>query len=574
MDIKALLEKLRAAETKAQAEEARDELLDAYQTVRNSEAGVGADEVAVLTEIKAGIEEATASIAEFEAAEAELADQLAELDEGVLPSDDADEDETAEVDADADEVDVDAEADADVDADADEKELVTASGGKPSAAKLAARVPAKAKSKPEPETEPGVTWRAGADVHNKGAVLDRSAIDAAVAEVGEAMRGSNAGDGVRMKAASFQADIDADRWLDGTFAQNREKIETAKAAHIANASDHDYLEASGGICDPLPANRAIEVIGGTSRPVRDCLVRFGADDGGVRYVLPLGLPGYEALTAGSGAFGVVTEAQDAAGYISQGGTTPDKSCFQVPCRPETSVVVDEYYSCLCFGNFQQRFNQENVSEHVQLNAINFARQAELQLLAGLTAGSTAVTGPAIATLGAYRTVLNHAITLASGIRARHRLPKEFPVRAIIPQYLCDLIREDLINQPSHYPGQDTPTNDDVVRLFRAQGVNLCISPDLDIATFGVPQAAGNINQFPATIPWFVFPEGTWSHLDGGVLDLGVVRDSVLNTTNDYCTWMASFENVMFTGLESYLVTSALCPSGAASAPIAVPCPTF
>lgn len=36
--------------------------------------------------------------------------------------------------------------------------------------------------------------------------------------------------------------------------------------------------------------------------------------------------------------------------------------------------------------------------------------------------------------------------------------------------------------------------------------------------------------------------GTWIHLDGGTLDLGVVRDSVVNSKCDYPIFVETFES--------------------------------
>jgi len=61
--------------------------------------------------------------------------------------------------------------------------------------------------------------------------------------------------------------------------------------------------------------------------------------------------------------------------------------------------------------------------------------------------------------------------------------------------------------------------------------------------------------------WFLFVEGTFQYLDGGRLDLGVVRDSILDATNDYETFVEVFENVAFRGIEAYQVQSTILPTG-------------
>jgi hypothetical protein len=69
--------------------------------------------------------------------------------------------------------------------------------------------------------------------------------------------------------------------------------------------------------------------------------------------------------------------------------------------------------------------------------------------------------------------------------------------------------------------------------------------------------------------WYLFSEGTFLFLDGGTLDLGIVRDSTLNGTNDYKLFIETFEGVAKVGVESLRVTSALAIKGSSSATTAV-----
>ena len=66
--------------------------------------------------------------------------------------------------------------------------------------------------------------------------------------------------------------------------------------------------------------------------------------------------------------------------------------------------------------------------------------------------------------------------------------------------------------------------------------------------------------------WALFPEGSFLFLDGGVLELGIVRDSVLNAENQFQIFGESFENVAFVGIESLWITTTVCPSGTVAAP--------
>ena len=81
------------------------------------------------------------------------------------------------------------------------------------------------------------------------------------------------------------------------------------------------------------------------------------------------------------------------------------------------------------------------------------------------------------------------------------------------------------------------------------------------------QVAGALNEFPASVVWYLFSEGTFLFLDGGTLDLGLVRDSTLNGTNDYKIFLETFEGVAKVGLESLKVTSPVNLWGATAATV-------
>jgi hypothetical protein len=75
------------------------------------------------------------------------------------------------------------------------------------------------------------------------------------------------------------------------------------------------------------------------------------------------------------------------------------------------------------------------------------------------------------------------------------------------------------------------------------------------------QTAGALLEFPTVVQYAIFPAGSWLHLDAGELNLGVVRDSSLNATNDFQIFAETWENVAFSGIESLWVTATVRPSG-------------
>lgn len=73
--------------------------------------------------------------------------------------------------------------------------------------------------------------------------------------------------------------------------------------------------------------------------------------------------------------------------------------------------------------------------------------------------------------------------------------------------------------------------------------------------------------WPHTINWFLWPEASFQFLDGGTLDVGYVRDSLLNATNDVEYVVESFEGVAFRGIEAYQLIWNVRPNGTAASTV-------
>lgn len=82
--------------------------------------------------------------------------------------------------------------------------------------------------------------------------------------------------------------------------------------------------------------------------------------------------------------------------------------------------------------------------------------------------------------------------------------------------------------------------------------------------FNQIQAAGALNPFPGQVVWYMSAPGSFVRLDGGSLDVGLVRDSILNRTNDLQIFAEEWTGMAFVGLESIKGTSTVCASGGGS----------
>jgi hypothetical protein len=319
------------------------------------------------------------------------------------------------------------------------------------------------------------------------------------------------------------------------------------------------LAASGGICGPVTVDYSIPTFATTERPVKAALVEFGAERGGLTFTPP---PTIGDVT---GAVGIWTEATDADPQSNV------KAKAAIACGEPTTVLVDAITAILEFGNMQGRFQPELVQANTQ-NALAYAaRVAEINLLNKIHALSTEVT--LTPSVGAGRGLLEILGQAIAGIRYRMRLSDQARFRVILPIWFLDMIMVDF--------AKELPSGTDRLAISRQMVEDYCgarnttVSWALDgVAAQGAgntypaqtfaAQSAGALTAWPSKVVFPIFPEGSFQLLNGGEINLGVVRDSTLNSTNDYQVFSEFFENVAFRGIESDWVIATVAPTGASS----------
>lgn len=428
-------------------------------------------------------------------------------------------------------------------------EPVAASTGLP-LARVAARRPARSRPTARPvEIDSRLVLRASSNLSNMpaGTLLDTpEQIGAAFADVAR-HTASHRGGYQQFPICSLGAEP-ADIYGEGrTLTHNARDNE----ARIDRITSLPALRSSGGICAPTPVEYDLPLMGTNARPVREALARFGADRGGVRLLPP---PLLEDL---DGAIGIWTEAND----VDPSDPTV-KPCLVLDCPDDTETIVDAITSCLRIGNFRARYFPEQIAAWVTKAAQNYARVAESRILTKIGTESTQINAGQV--LGTTRNVLTVIDRAGAALRSRHRLDPDYPLRMIAPAWLMDNMISDLTRQ---MPGDNAlETSDAQINTFFA---NRQITPawTLDGETgqiFG-KQFDGDLLGWPSHVIVYLYIEGQWLYLDGGTLDFGLVRDSVLNATNDFQLFSEGFENVAFHGYESQRITIDICPSGEAAA---------
>jgi hypothetical protein len=321
----------------------------------------------------------------------------------------------------------------------------------------------------------------------------------------------------------------------------------------------DSIVAAGGCCAPLTTRYELFDCGGSAdRPVRDALAGFQADRGGIRFY-----PGPSLADIG-GAVGFWTCADDEA--ATPPATTPVKACSRIECPPEQTAEIQAVTLCLTFGVMMGRVFPELAVANNKLAMVAHSRIADSALLAQIKAGSKKI-ADAGTPLSAVRDVLDTIGRAAMYMRDRYRLTKDANLRAIFPQWVLELLRGDIAKgMPVDNLRSSLSTSDaEIEGFFKDRNINVTWA--LDSATPGTngggffTDATTTLPAWPTQVEWAMYPEGSWLYLDGGTLDLGIVRDSGLVKVNDYMEFSETFEATANIGCESMWITSQLSVTG-------------
>lgn len=429
-------------------------------------------------------------------------------------------------------------------------EVVDAEG----AAKIEIRpVDLKGDVKEETPRKSNIVAAAGSRSVSAGSSLpDFAAVAQLFVERRPEVRGSDKGtDGSRYLVASVNGEYPEERILGDDVNENMQKINSVASA--------EALVASGGLCATLTPYYELTVYGDAHRPVRDSLPVFKASRGGIRFQPAPHLTDLQGSTRRT------TAAEDAAGYTNQTppGSTAPKPALHVTCEAEQTAIVQAISRQLTFGNLGARTYPEQVEAWIKLGHAEFARYAETELLNAIDAASTSLAAGQI--YGPTYSLLDQISLIVTSFRARHRLSSNRKLRAIFPFWAPEIIRADIAAQgPGDGLARYNVSDAQIKDWFDARGVIVTFAQDHTTAAgapFTHPVVSGGLQSWPNNLEWFIFPEGSFLYLDGGSLDLGLVRDSTLNSQNDYQIFYEEFVGLAFIGQESYKVTSEVCPNG-------------
>lgn len=322
------------------------------------------------------------------------------------------------------------------------------------------------------------------------------------------------------------------------------------------------LVASGTCC--TPQNQLYDFFR-LSEPIVDvenAIPTVQAPRGGIRYIA--------ANCSFAGAAGAVgfTDCDDLE------DEDYEKPCARVSCPTIGEELVQSISVCTIFDNLQYRTFPELIENFQEDVAVQFALKKQRFYLDNIDAASTATTG--IGAYGAARSMMYDLQVAAVAYRKRHHMPRGARLQALIPDWALDVIKADMFYDGDQGLNFLNVPDAAVIEGLRSRGLDPTFYYDerSSIVLAGtnpliLPQAAGPLNDFPDVASSYIFAPGTFVKLDGGTLDVGLVRDHALNKRNDFAMFMEEWLGFAQLGCESIRVDSTVCANGSRPALAAI-----
>lgn len=314
------------------------------------------------------------------------------------------------------------------------------------------------------------------------------------------------------------------------------------------------LVAGGGWCAPSEIRYDFFNIACSSGMID--LPTFGVTRGGIQFPVSPSL----ADTVNSIAFGgfAVTFNNASAPWlwtedddIAAATGSPTKPCVRVPCPTFSEERLDCYGICLTAGNLADSAYPEATQHMIQLLMAAHEHAMNARFLALMVAASSAVTtiSGGAATDAAAPRIYNAVGLAATDYRERYGMCIDDVLEVVLPAWVREVIRGDLAWKAG-VELQAVP-NSEIDSYFTARNVRVQWVDDWQVRGAGQFGNATAMTAWPTTVDFMIYAAGTFVHGNGMSLDLGVVRDSVLNETNDHTAlWSEECHLIARVGHES------------------------
>lgn len=264
-----------------------------------------------------------------------------------------------------------------------------------------------------------------------------------------------------------------------------------------------------------------------------------------------------------------TEADDIAALGNPHPAPADdrvKPCFRIPCGTWDEARLRAHGVCLTHGNLSNEAWPEQTRRYVDLVMAAHAHVMAGRNIARMVALSTAVNIPV--TAGALAPVLSAIELQVADYRDKYRMGDSVLLEGVFDAWVPGLLRADF-SRRAGVDLEDIP-NSRIAQWFTDRGVRPQFVHNFHPLQTGGVGVDGFRETWPTQVSFLLYAAGTFVRGTGPTIDLGVVRDSGLNSTNDHtAVWTEETDLIAKFGHESRLVNVTVCPNGSTSPPHAL-----
>jgi hypothetical protein len=254
---------------------------------------------------------------------------------------------------------------------------------------------------------------------------------------------------------------------------------------------------------------------------------------------------------------VWTETDDIAAVTG----SPTKPCVRVPCADFDEARLECYGICLTAGNLTDSAFPEATRNYLSLLLSAHYHAMNARYIGQMVTLSTAATTIPTGSCRAVSSDLPDFVGLAAqDYRTRYGMCDDDVLEVLLPRWARDAIRSDLSRRTGIDPTNFS--NADIDNLFSTRRVRIQWVSDWQVRSAGQPGGSSALLAWPDTLEFLIYAAGTFVRGNGLTLDLGVVRDSVLNETNDHtAAWTEECHLIARMGHESRRYSMPVCVGG-------------
>lgn len=239
-----------------------------------------------------------------------------------------------------------------------------------------------------------------------------------------------------------------------------------------------------------------------------------------------------------------------------GSATRQKGVFRIPCPTWTDYRLQAYGLTIEHGNLTDRAFPELTRRYVSLVMSAHLRRVSAAHVATMAAaGNADAVSVTSAPSDSYGELMSAIELQAEDYRSQYLMSRNTVLEVVLPSWTNANLRANLAMRS----GVDllAVTDAQLLSHFAARNVRVQFVEQYRPLYSGAPKTA-----WPTSTEFIMNPAGSIVEGTGGSIDLGVVRDSRLNATNDFtAAWSEDFRVLMRRGPKGRKVTVVLDTNG-------------